>query len=86
MTPERELARLLADLRPEAHPGAYVFAVVPEPGPVIADAIAIVREPEGVTVVLPARPPSATRCPSPALRAASTVASAEGSPGRQSSR
>ena len=48
------LADLLASLEPELHPGVYVFCVVP----VDADLrhlvpVATVREPEGLTVVLP---------------------------------
>jgi hypothetical protein len=52
---ERELAVLLASLDPELHPGRYVFALAPEGGlPPDLDVVAMVREAEGVTLVLPA--------------------------------
>ena len=54
MTAERNLARLLADLRPQAQPGTYVFAMAPSAAPgLVDDAVVTVREPEGLTLVLP---------------------------------
>ena len=54
MTAERELARLLAGLRPQAQPGTYVFAVAPsEAAGLVDEAVVTVREPEGLTLVLP---------------------------------
>jgi hypothetical protein len=52
---ERDLAVLLASLDPELHPGRYVFALAPGDGlPADLDVIAMVREAEGLTLVLPA--------------------------------
>ncbi len=50
---QSELAVLLADLRPVARPGTYVFALAPEGIDDFGeDAVVTVREPEGRTVVL----------------------------------
>ena len=49
MPGERNLDVLLAGMRPELHPGTYVFCVSPEP---VASALATFREAEGLTVVL----------------------------------
>ncbi|GMU65982.1 MAG: hypothetical protein AMXMBFR36_22560 [Acidobacteriota bacterium] len=56
MSGERDLARLLAGLAPELDPRPQVFAkLAGEPGPeLVAAAFAVVREREGVTVVLAA--------------------------------
>ena len=52
--PERDLDVLLAGLRPQAQPGTYVFAVAPSGGPdLVSEAVITVREPEGLTLVLP---------------------------------
>ncbi len=54
MTTGSALAVLLANLRPQAQPGTYVFALVPEASASIRrDAVVTVREPEGLTIVLP---------------------------------
>lgn len=54
MTAESDLRTLLSDLRPELHPGRYVFATVPD-GVVPAEAapVVTVSEAEGLTLVLP---------------------------------
>ncbi len=50
---ERDLATLLATLDPELHPGRYVFALASGASvPPAADLVAMVREEEGVTLVL----------------------------------
>lgn len=52
---ERDLAVLLASLDPELHPGRYVFVLAPEGGLALElDVIAMVREAEGLTLVLAA--------------------------------
>lgn len=53
VTGERDLAVLLATLRPQLHPGTYVFAVAPAGFPPCEEAVATVREAEGLTLVLP---------------------------------
>ncbi|MEU1470360.1 ACT domain-containing protein [Streptomyces sp. NPDC005761] len=54
MTGESDLRVLLSDLRPELHPGRYVYATAPDGGvPRGADPVVTVREAEGVTLVLP---------------------------------
>ncbi len=54
MTAERDLTLLLAGLRPQAQPGTYVFAVAPAwAGDLVDEAVVAVREPEGLTLVLP---------------------------------
>ena len=53
MTAERDLAVLLATLRPRLQSGTYVFAVAPAGSPPCDDAVVTVREPEGLTLVLP---------------------------------
>ncbi|TWF92049.1 hypothetical protein FHX80_12367 [Streptomyces brevispora] len=54
VTAESDLRTLLRDLRPELHPGRYVFATAPD-GVVPAGAAPIVTvgEAEGLTLVLP---------------------------------
>lgn len=54
VTAESDLRTLLSDLRPELHPGRYVFATVPD-GVVPAGAVPVVTvsEAEGLTLVLP---------------------------------
>lgn len=56
MSGERNLARLLAGLAPELEPRPLVFArLAGEPGPeLVAAAFAVIREREGITVVLAA--------------------------------
>jgi hypothetical protein len=56
MSGERDLDRLLAGLAPELEPRPFVFArLAGEPGPeLVAAVFAVVREREGVTVVLAA--------------------------------
>ncbi|MFD8691066.1 ACT domain-containing protein [Streptomyces sp. NPDC059651] len=54
MTGESDLRVLLSNLRPELHPGRYVYAAAP--GGVVPEGTApvvTVRESEGLTVVLP---------------------------------
>jgi hypothetical protein len=50
---ESDLPSLLRGLRPTLHPGTYAFCVLP-PGQAPADlpALAMIHEPEGVTVIL----------------------------------
>ena len=49
----RDLAALLATLDPELHPGSYVFALASDASvPPAADLVAMVREEDGVTLVL----------------------------------
>lgn len=54
VTGESDLRVLLSDLRPELHPGRYVYATAPD-GRVPAGAapVVTVREAEGLTLVLP---------------------------------
>ncbi|MFF1926513.1 ACT domain-containing protein [Streptomyces sp. NPDC058221] len=54
MTAENDLRTLLGDLRPELHPGRYVFATMPG-GQVPAGVrpVVTVGETEGLTLVLP---------------------------------
>jgi uncharacterized protein len=49
---ERDLGRLLRTMDPELQPGSYVFTTVPEV-PAAAEPVVLVREPEGITLVLP---------------------------------
>jgi uncharacterized protein len=51
MAGERDLDRLLATMEPELQPGRYVFTTVGEV-PVDCDPVALVREAEGMTLVL----------------------------------
>lgn len=51
MSGERDLARLLASMRPELRPGSYVFTTA-DAVPDGAAPVVTVREPEGVTLVL----------------------------------
>lgn len=49
-----ELQRMLASLRPRLHPGTFVFGCVAAPADAARlDAVAVFREAEGVTVVVP---------------------------------
>ncbi|MFI8100868.1 ACT domain-containing protein [Streptomyces sp. NPDC086023] len=54
MSGERDLTTLLGGMRPELHPGQYVFCTIPgravPPG---THPVATVREDEGLTLVLP---------------------------------
>lgn len=53
MTGERNLATLLSTMSPTTNPGTFVFATVVDPGDaVMAAATVIVREREGMTLVL----------------------------------
>ena len=56
MSGELDLHRLLATLEPKLHPGEFVFLTVPahENIPCVAHAIGTFREPEGLTLILPA--------------------------------
>ncbi|WP_393053769.1 ACT domain-containing protein [Streptomyces sp. LN549] len=54
MTGESDLRVLLSDLRPELHPGRYVYVTVPDGVvPDRAAPVVTVREAEGLTLVLP---------------------------------
>jgi hypothetical protein len=65
--PVRDPAALIAGMEPQAIPGAVVFAVVPEADlpAALPAARAMIREAEGITLVLPADhpavPPGAAR-------------------------
>jgi hypothetical protein len=48
---ERDLQKLLAGLRPHRRPGRFVFTTLSEPPPEL-DVTAMVREPEGISVVV----------------------------------
>ena len=50
---ERDLGVLLATLRPELHPGTYVFTTTTTGVPAGATPVATVLEAEGLTLVLP---------------------------------
>lgn len=52
MAAERDLARLLRGLRPELHPGRFVFTTVPGPVPPGLSPVVTVAEAEGRTLVL----------------------------------
>ena len=52
MAAERDLARLLRGLRPELHPGRFVFTTVPGPVPAGLAPVVTVAEAEGHTLVL----------------------------------
>ncbi|MER7518461.1 ACT domain-containing protein [Streptomyces sp. NPDC126499] len=52
MHPERDLTRLLAGMRPELHPGRYVFTTVTGPAPAGLDPVVTVAEREGLTMVV----------------------------------
>jgi hypothetical protein len=53
MSGETDLARLLRDLRPERHPGEYVFCVAGSPGQAAAlQPVCLFREDEGMTIIL----------------------------------
>lgn len=53
--PVRDLAALLASLQPELHPGTWAWCALPTGTPLgDVDAMAIVHEPEGLTVVVAA--------------------------------
>jgi SAM-dependent methyltransferase len=49
---EQDLATLLATMRPELLPGAYVFTTTTGPVPDGVDPVAVVREDEGLTLVV----------------------------------
>jgi hypothetical protein len=52
-TPISDLAVLLASLQPELHPGTWAWCALPAGTPIDgADAVATVREAEGLTVVV----------------------------------
>ncbi|NGO06570.1 ACT domain-containing protein [Streptomyces sp. HC44] len=54
MSAERDLARLLGDLRPALHPGRYVFTTVPAgTAPPGLAPVVTVAEDEGLTLVVP---------------------------------
>lgn len=62
MTSERDLTRLLADIRPVLDPETYVFCLVP-PGagvPPHLNPVQIFREREGTTLILPLAEAKAT--------------------------
>ena len=49
-----DLKELLAHLQPELNPGRYAFVTLPTGFPLnLADIVASVREPEGLSVILP---------------------------------
>lgn len=50
---ERDLSTLLNTLRPELHPGHYVFTSTTDVVPTGASPVATVRDEEGLTIVLP---------------------------------
>ncbi|THA71528.1 ACT domain-containing protein [Streptomyces sp. A0958] len=54
MTAESDLRVLLSNLRPELHPGRYVYATAPDGAlPDAVTPVVTVRETEGLTLVLP---------------------------------
>ena len=55
MTPERDLTRLLADLKPVLDPEIFVFSTVPPDAaiPAALKAVQMFREREGTTLILP---------------------------------
>ncbi|MEU2428391.1 MULTISPECIES: ACT domain-containing protein [unclassified Streptomyces] len=53
MSGERELRTLLSGMRPELNPGRYVFTTVDGGIPAGVTPVVTVREPEGVTLVVP---------------------------------
>ncbi|MER8044602.1 ACT domain-containing protein [Streptomyces sp. NPDC094032] len=52
MSAERDLTRLVAGMRPELHPGRYVFTTVDGPAPAGVAPVATVAEREGLTMVV----------------------------------
>jgi hypothetical protein len=52
MTAERDLGKLLGEMRPELNEGRYVFTTVPGPVPGGLTPVVTVAEPEGVTLVV----------------------------------
>ncbi|MEV4919269.1 ACT domain-containing protein [Streptomyces tirandamycinicus] len=52
MTPEHDLGRLLSGMRPELHPGRYVFTTVPTAVPPGLAPVVTVTEDEGLTLVV----------------------------------
>jgi uncharacterized protein len=52
---EHDLLKLLATMEPELHAGEFVFASVSEArfADVVADAVCVFRETEGITVIVP---------------------------------
>jgi hypothetical protein len=54
MSSVRDLSLLLQQMKPVLQPGDFVFITSPEPQPAWAtQAVAIVKEPEGITYLLP---------------------------------
>jgi uncharacterized protein len=55
MTQERDLTRLLADIKPVLDPETFVFATIPPDAalPIALKAVQIFREREGTTLILP---------------------------------
>jgi len=55
MTPERDLTRLLADIKPVLDPEIFVFSTVPSGAalPASLNPVQIFREREGTTLILP---------------------------------
>ena len=51
--PLADLGQMLANLLPTRRPGVWVYALLPENVPAPASALAVIREEEGITVVLP---------------------------------
>jgi hypothetical protein len=56
MPPITDLSELLRTLQPHRHPGTFVYATLPAESSVrIGDVVAMVQEPEGVSVIVEAR-------------------------------
>ncbi|MET9533685.1 MULTISPECIES: ACT domain-containing protein [unclassified Streptomyces] len=55
MSGEKDLRKLLSGMRPELNPGCYVFTALAPSAPVPpgVDPVVTVREPEGLTLVVP---------------------------------
>lgn len=49
---EHDLDAILASLTVARRPGVFAYVVLPEPGDPPPDAVAVIREPEGTTVVV----------------------------------
>jgi hypothetical protein len=53
MTGEKDLGKLLRTMKPELHPGDYVFCLVEDLNTVpLAEAVLMFRENEGITVIV----------------------------------
>ncbi|MDK1474761.1 ACT domain-containing protein [Streptomyces sp. 549] len=64
MAGERDLKKLLRGLRPDLHPGAYVFVTLPGGDqPAGLNPVVTVREAEGLTLVLPREEADASGLP-----------------------